>query len=37
MTSEVKKTLKEMYNNKGTVIDNLASDIMILGGNEPLK
>ena len=34
MTSEVKKTLKEMKNNKAPGIDNLTSDIMILGGEE---
>ena len=34
MTSEVKKTLREMKNNKAPGIDNLTSDIMILGGEE---
>ena len=37
MTSEVKKTLKEMKNNKAPGIDNLTSDIMILGGEESVK
>ena len=37
MTSEVKKTLKEMKNNKAPGIDNLTSDIMILGGKESVK
>ena len=37
MTSEVKKTLKEMKNNKAPDIDNLISDIMILGGEESVK
>ena len=36
MTSEVKKTLKEMKNNKAACIDNLTSD-MILGGEESMK
>ena len=34
MTSEVKKTLKEMKNNKAQGIDDLTSDVMILGGEE---
>ena len=37
MTSEVKKTLKEMKNNKAPGIDNLASDVMILEGEESVK
>ena len=37
MTSEVKKTLKEMENNKAPGIDNLTSDIMKLGGEESVK
>ena len=37
MTSEVKKTLKEMKNNKSPCIDNLTSDIMIFGGEESMK
>ena len=37
MTSEVKKTLKEMKNSKAPGIDNLTSDIMILGGEESVK
>ena len=37
MTSEVKKTLKEMKNNKAPGIDNLKSDIMKLGGEESVK
>ena len=37
MTSEVKKTLKEIKNNKAPGIDNLVSDIMILGGEESVK
>ena len=32
MTSEVKKTLREMKNNKAPGIDSLTSDIMILRG-----
>ena len=36
MTSEVKRTLKEMKN-KAPDIDNLTSDIMILGGEESVK
>ena len=37
MTSEVKKTLKEMKNNKAPGIDNLTSDIMILRGEQSVK
>ena len=37
MTSEVKKTLKEMKNDKAPGIDNLTSDIMILEGEESVK
>ena len=37
MTSEVKKTLKEMKNKKAPSTDNLTSDIMILGGEESVK
>ena len=37
MTSEVKKTLKEMKNNKAPGIDNLISDIIILGREESVK
>ena len=37
MTPEVKKTLREMKYNKAPVIDNLTSDIMILGGEESVK
>ena len=37
MTSEVKKTLKEMRTNKATGIDNLTSDVVILGGEESGK
>ena len=37
MTSEVKKTMKEMKNNKALGIDNLTSDAMILGGEESVK
>ena len=37
MTSEVKKTLKDMKNNKAPGIDNLTSDIMILGREESVK
>ena len=36
MTSEVKKTLKRMKN-KAPGIDNLTSDVMILGGEESVK
>ena len=34
MTSEVKKTLREMKNNMAPGVDNLTSDTMILGGEE---
>ena len=37
MTSEVKKTLKEMKNNKAPGIDNLTSDTMVHGGDESMK
>ena len=37
MTSEVKKTLKEMKNIKAPGIDNLTSDIMIFGGEDSVK
>ena len=37
MTSEVKKTLKEIKNNKAPGIDNLTSEIMQLGGEESVK
>ena len=37
MTSEVKKTPREMKTNKALGIDNLTSDIMILGGEESVK
>ena len=37
MTSEVKKTLKEMKNNKAPGIHNLSSDIKTLGGEESVK
>ena len=37
MTSEVKKTQKEMKNNKAPGIDNQTSDIMKLGGEESVK
>ena len=37
MTSEVKKTPKEMKNNKAQGIANMTSDIMILGGEESVK
>ena len=37
MTSEVKKTLKEMNNNKAPGMDNLTYDIMILGEKESVK
>ena len=37
MTSEVKKTLREIKNNKTPSIDNLTSDITILGGEESVK
>ena len=37
MTSEVKKTMKEMKNNKTPGTDNLASDVMILAGEVSLK
>ena len=37
MTSEVKKTLKGMKNNKAPGIDNLTSDVMILEGEESVK
>ena len=37
MTPEVKKTLKEMKNNKAPAIDNLTDDIVILGGEESVK
>ena len=37
MTSEVNKTLKEMKNNMAPGIDNLTSDVMILGGEESAK
>ena len=37
MPSEVKKTLREMKNNKAPGIDNFTSDIMILGGKESVK
>ena len=36
MTSEVKKSLKEMKN-KAPSIDNLTSDVMIRGGEESVK
>ena len=36
MTSEVKKTLKEMKN-KAPGIDNLTNDVMILGGEDQLN
>ena len=36
-TSEIMKTLKEMKNIKAPGIDNLTSDIMILGGEESVK
>ena len=38
MTSEVKATQKEMETNyKALGIDNLTSDVMILGGDESVK
>ena len=37
LTSKVKKTPKEMKNNKTPGIDNLTSNIMILGGEEAAK
>ena len=37
MTSEVNKILKEVKNHKAPCIDNLASDIMILGGEESVE
>ena len=37
MTSEVKKTLKEMKNNKASGIDILTSDAMIVGGDESVE
>ena len=37
MTSEVKKSLKEMKNYKAPEIDNISSDVMILGGEESVK
>ena len=37
MASEVKKTLKEMKNNKAPGIDKLISDVMMLGGEESVK
>ena len=37
MTSEVKKNLKEMKNDKAPGIDNLTSNIMIPGGDESVK
>ena len=37
MKSEVKKTLKEMKNSKGPVIDNLTSDVIMLGGEKSVK
>ena len=37
MTSEVKKTLKEMKNNKAPGMDKLTSDVTILGGEESVK
>ena len=37
MTSEVKKTLKEMKSNKAPGIDNLTGDVMMLGGEESVK
>ena len=37
MTSDFKKTLKEMKNNKAPDINNLTSDIMILGEEESVK
>ena len=37
MTSEVKKTLKEMKNSKALDKDNPTSDVMMLGGEESVK
>ena len=37
MTSQVKKTLKEMKSSKAPGIDNLTSDVMITGGEESVK
>ena len=37
MTLEVKKTLKEMKNDKATGIHDLTSDVMILGGEESVQ
>ena len=37
MTSGVKKTLKEMKNNKAPGIDNLTRDVMTLGGEKSVK
>ena len=37
MTSEVKKTPKEMKNNKAPYIDNLRNDVIILRGEESVR
>ena len=37
MTSEVKKTLIEMINNKAHDLDDLTSDVMLLGGDGLVK
>ena len=37
MTSDVEKTMKEIKNNKAPDLDNLTSDVMILGGEESVK
>ena len=37
LTSEVKKTLKEIKNSKASGIDNLTVDVMILGGDASVK
>ena len=37
VTSEVRKTPKEIKNNKAHGIENLTSDVMIIGGEESVK
>ena len=37
MTSDVKKTLREMKNNKAPGIDNLTNNVLILGEAESVK
>ena len=37
MTPEVKKTLKEIKNNKAPDTGNLTRDVVVLGGEESIK